>query len=297
MFMQQALPGFQLGEKELLKNAMALPIETKISLAIKLLKGHEEIAISANENGYWLAFSGGKDSIVIKELARMAGVKFKPVYNQTTIDPPELVRFIQKEHADVEWNRPEKNLIWKMTDKSNGPPTRLARWCCEIYKEHGGTGWVKIIGVRAAESPRRAAQWRQVQANRNGGAIVCPILYWTDADIWQFIKKQNLKYCSLYDEGFKRLGCVGCPMSGPEGIKRDFARWPGFERLWKIGFQRYWARWKGVPRRDGDDRWIERFQSWEEFYTWWTSREAWAPADGCQMSLQFSGGDNEPDTQ
>jgi len=279
--------------KECLKKAQSRPLSDKIDAALRFLCLYESIALANHSDGYYLAFSGGKDSIVMKELARIAGVKHVCYYNQTTIDPPELVRFIQTEHPEVRWNRPEMNLVMKMTDKSHGPPTRLARWCCEIYKEHGGDGRVKLIGVRAAESPRRAAHWRKVIPNRNSGTILCPILYWTDEDIWAFIRMRNLPYCSLYDEGFKRLGCVGCPMSGKKGAARDFARWPGFERLWKIGFQRYWARWKGAPRRDGKPRWIERFSCWEELWDWWVSREKWQEKEVCQGLAQLEPAGNE----
>lgn len=278
--------------KRIMAVAMAAPLAEKVQRAIEFLQFHEILANQNHEEGYYLAYSGGKDSTVMLALAKMAGVRFQAYYNQTTIDPPELVRFIQQQ-KNILWNRPEKNLIWRMTDKSSGPPTRLARWCCEIYKEHGGTGRIKLIGVRAAESPRRAAQWREVIPNRNGGTILCPILYWTDEDVWTFIHHFALPYCSLYDEGFKRLGCVGCPISGPEGTKRDFARWPGFERLWKLGFQAYWKAWKGVPRRDGNPRWIERFDRWEDLWEWWTSRKAWKKADECQGQArleQMSGG-------
>jgi phosphoadenosine phosphosulfate reductase len=272
-------------EKQLILQAQAVPLEVKVRKAILLLRSYEEMA---GPDGYYLAFSGGKDSIVIKELARLAGVRFEPVYNQTTIDPPELVRFIREKHPETRWNVPPKNLIMRMEDSALGPPTRVNRWCCKEYKETGGNDRVIIIGVRAAESPRRAATWKQVTANRNGGHIVCPILYWTDSDVWLFIHQQALPYCSLYDEGFTRLGCVGCPMGNQ---RRDFRRWPGFERLWKIGFQRYWDRWKGVPRRDGKPRWIERLPNVEALWNWWITGERYDPNAGCQNEFAWSGED------
>ena len=61
----------------------------------------ERLRIYEPPEGYYLAFSGGKDSIVIKKLAEMADVKYDVHYNVTTIDPPDLVRFIRKHHKDV----------------------------------------------------------------------------------------------------------------------------------------------------------------------------------------------------
>jgi phosphoadenosine phosphosulfate reductase len=290
MRQQQALPGMELSYADQLKQAQSLPLERKVELSIALLKAYEPMAMEFSPDGYYLAFSGGKDSIVIKQLAIMAGVKFKAWYNQTTIDPPELIYYIKEHHAEVEWNRAKICLPFMMAEKAKGPPTRLNRWCCEKYKEGGGNGMVKIIGVRAAESPRRADQWREIVPNRKKGHIVCPILYWTDDDIWGFIRQQNLPYCCLYDEGFTRLGCIGCPMSGVAGVERDFARWPRFKRLWEIAFEKYFNKWKDVPRRDGKERWLKRFADWRQMWEWWISRKAMGNGEGCQASNLFPGG-------
>lgn len=67
----------------------------KVQTAIERLKVFEP------EEGYYLAFSGGKDSVVVKALANMAGVKYDAHYNVTTVDPPELVQFIKEKHPDV----------------------------------------------------------------------------------------------------------------------------------------------------------------------------------------------------
>lgn len=136
-----------------------MSLKEKIELAYAFLRGNE---VLHGGKGYYLAFSGGKDSIVCKQLCIEAGVKFDAHYNNVTIDPPELIYYIKKHHPEVHWNQPKKNLIMSMEEECQGPPTRLARWCCEIYKEQGGIGRARIIGVRAAESPRRAAQWKQI---------------------------------------------------------------------------------------------------------------------------------------
>ena len=76
----------------------------KVQIAIDRLKAFEPA------DGYWLAFSGGKDSVVIKRLAQMAGVKFEAHYSVTSVDPPELVRFIKDVHPDVSFDIPrDKN--------------------------------------------------------------------------------------------------------------------------------------------------------------------------------------------
>lgn len=92
------LPGYEPSEADLVEQALAQPLTRKIELAIATLREYEAMALKLNERGYWLAYSGGKDSDVILELAKMAGVKYRAVYNVTTIDPPELVLYIKREH-------------------------------------------------------------------------------------------------------------------------------------------------------------------------------------------------------
>jgi hypothetical protein len=137
-------------------------------------------------------------------------------------------------------------ILDEMVRKLN-PPTRRGRWCCEKYKEHGGDGKAKVMGVRIAESARRAGLWKPINNNKNGGLILAPIAYWTDEDVWEFHELRGIPHCCLYDEGFKRLGCIGCPLAGPEGQKRDFERWPKFEALWRKGFHKIWEQGHGKP--------------------------------------------------
>lgn len=269
------LLGYPATQDELYQAAIRMPLDRKIAQAIALIQEMEQSALNLSPSGYYVAFSGGKDSVVMAELFHMAGVKHTLNYNITTIDPPELIRFMRLNYPDLLWHRAEKKTIpQKMVDKSYGPPTRLARWCCEIYKESGGNGLFSSIGVRAEESKRRKGLWKQITKNNRGGMFLCPILYWTEKNIWQFIKENSLPYCSLYDEGFQRLGCIGCPLAGPKNQAMEFKRWPRYEALWKRGFQLYWDTWKGVPRRDGKPRWIERMETVDELWGWWISGKA-----------------------
>jgi phosphoadenosine phosphosulfate reductase len=251
--------------------ALAVPLQEKIESAIGLIRLYEQQALTLSDDGYFVAFSGGKDSIVMAKLFEMAGVKHQLWYNLVTIDPPELVQFIKKEYPYARWNRPKQgNLPKYMINKSAGPPTRLNRWCCEIYKEQGGKGLLRATGVRASESARRKGTWQQITMHRiDKTPIMCPILYWTDADVWQFIRDNNMPYCSLYDEGFKRLGCIGCPMAGGRRAA-DFKRWPKYEAMWKSGFQLFWDKYHGTLRKDGKDRvWLNKLETVDDLWNWW----------------------------
>lgn len=286
--MTDLLPTFEPTAADMVRHAMALPLETKIDIAVRLLKSHESIALSHSPDGYFVAFSGGKDSQVIAELCRMAGVRYTLNYSVTSLDPPELVRFIRREYPATIWHRQPKALLTKLLDKSNGPPTRKQRWCCELYKENGGSGLVKVIGVRAAESKRRAGLWKQVNSNRRTGVIVCPIVYWTDSDVWSFHRLRGLPHCELYDQGFRRLGCIGCPMAGRKETRREFDRWPRYETLWKRAIFAHWHLWHGVPRLDGESRYVDGFATPEAYWRWWVSRVRKESPSGCQMEFLFT---------
>ena len=272
----------------LYRMALAVPLQEKIESAIGLIRLYEQQALALSDDGYYVAFSGGKDSIVMAKLFEIAGVKHQLWYNLVTIDPPELVQFIKKEYPHVGWNRPKQgNLPMNMKNKSYGPPTRIARWCCEIYKEQGGAGKFKAIGVRAAESARRKGSWLQITTHRTDKTpIMCPILYWTDKDIWQFIRQNEMPYCSLYDEGHTRLGCIGCPLSGPTGMARDFKRWPKYEAMWRRGFDAFWKKYKGTKTRYGKDRSLEKFPTQEDLWEWWVSGKAYeGDVPDCQLTF------------
>ena len=105
----------------------------KVKIALDRIRTFEP------EEGYYVAFSGGKDSCVVLDLVKRAGVKFDAHYNLTTVDPPELVRFVKKEHPEVEIDRPKKSM-WQLIEQHLGPPTRVVRFCCGDLKESQGGG-------------------------------------------------------------------------------------------------------------------------------------------------------------
>lgn len=133
----------------------------KVDKAIMRLQTYEP------EEGYYLCFSGGKDSCVIKALADMAGVKYDAHYSVTSVDPPELVYFIKDKYPDVEFEYTRDKdgnrvTMWNLIPKKKMPPTRIARYCCAQLKETGGKGRLKITGVRWAESARRKRSHSEV---------------------------------------------------------------------------------------------------------------------------------------
>lgn len=86
--------------------------------AIRLLKEHKPT---------FGCFSGGKDSVAIKEIARIAGINVEWHYHKTTIDPPELVKFIKKYHSDVIFDRPKYGNFFNRMIERGVFPTRRVR--------------------------------------------------------------------------------------------------------------------------------------------------------------------------
>jgi phosphoadenosine phosphosulfate reductase len=109
-------------------------LNEKVQASIQRMKVFEP------PEGYLLAFSGGKDSVVLKALADMSGVKYTAHYNVTSVDPPELVRFIREKYPDVAWEYPRYNdgkriTMWNLIPRKYLPPTRVVRYCCSNLKE------------------------------------------------------------------------------------------------------------------------------------------------------------------
>lgn len=222
--------------------------------------------------GYYGLFSGGKDSVALKELARQAGVKVDWHYNLTTIDPPELVRFIRREHPDVEWTKPRHGNFFRRAAEKKGFPTRIVRWCCDEYKESTNpTGRVLLMGIRAQESAARSSGWGLVSTRRRISTLaVNPLYLWEAEDLWDYIHSNGVAYSELYHEGFHRLGCIGCPMARYASRRHEFDRWPKYEERWKYVFRRTWERRTGSTQRGGRPWFGDAFFSrWEEMWHWW----------------------------
>lgn len=77
------------------------------------------------------------------------------------------------------------------------------------------------------------------QCYRTRKTLVNPIVDWEDDDVWEYLNDvAKVPHCRLYDEGFKRLGCIGCPMGRKSGMEKEFARWPKYKTLYLKAFEK-----------------------------------------------------------
>jgi phosphoadenosine phosphosulfate reductase len=244
---------------------MSLIVDTLEGTIDRVAVSIERIQAFVPEDGYYVAFSGGKDSQVVLDLVRRSGVDYDAHYNWTTVDPPELARFIRTEYPEVTWHKPEMTM-WQLIVKKRFPPTRFRRYCCEYLKEGGGAGRFVVTGVRAAESVRRSKRGMVESCRRDGARrLLHPIIDWSTEDVWQYIRERGLAYCSLYDEGFTRLGCVMCPMQNPKPMRAEAERWPKIAAAYRRAINRAFdAKEAGLSPEAG-------FQSGDQMYEWWIS--------------------------
>jgi len=243
----------------------------KVETAIALLRACEP------PEGYYGAFSGGKDSCVIKHLAGQASVKVDWHYCVSPIDPKEVQDFIKQYHPDVQWDYHARG-FWKIVSEYKGLPTRKGRWCCAVIKEAGGLNRTLIVGNRAEEGTNRKKQKCFQKHPKVEKIFVSPILTWTSGEVWEYIGVNNIKVCSLYSEGLRRLGCVLCPFA--RDVEFEIKRFPKIARLWRLACDRI------VERRLAKGK--DDFKTGEELWLWWLDRDA-KRHDKQQLSLEDTG--------
>lgn len=270
----------------------------KVDCAVRILREYEGLALEQDPRGYMVGYSGGKDSTVLAQIFREANVKHFLFHNMTGIDPPELVYFKRRQFA--QWRdeglmcvdmKPPESLI-QILRRKKSIPSRMKRFCCEGLKEYKKPDFINCIGsygVRKAESINRSNRRNELEIIKKAKDYrlfsfdnhenrrqfetcyatgfrevrINPVAFWEDTDVWDFIHDRKLPYCELYDEGFCRLGCVGCPMAG-DGRKQEFDRWPGLRRVWEIAFRAVWE-----AREAAGMGWWRGISSISDLWDWW----------------------------
>ena len=215
-------------------------LQKKVDRAIRLLRSIPQ------DGEIELSYSGGKDSDVILELAKMAGIPNRAIYKNTTIDPPGTIAHAREVGAEV--IHPQKTFFQLISEK--GFPSRFRRFCCSELKEYKICDRA-IQGIRRSESRKRAERYKEPEMCRVYSAkekvkVYLPILEWTDQDVAEFIKGLNIKCHPLYykDGQFdvtRRLGCVGCPLTSKKKRIQVFKENPKMLKAWIRAGQKYFT--------------------------------------------------------
>lgn len=229
--------------------------------SIKLIKG-----LYDNNRENIIAFSGGKDSIVLYYLAKETGLNFFYKHSNTTIDPPGHLRFIRENYPDVEIINPRYS-FFKLVEKY-GLPTRHRRFCCQHLKEYVGKGCKVFEGLRIDEGIKRGKRLSELKEPEQCDTRIkdkihaYPILQWKQTDIWDYINKNKYPYPELYDQGFDRMGCVGCPLANQKQRIRKYKMFPKY----------VYATIKAINKNIQAGKSLSKFfaDPYEAFY-WWIS--------------------------
>lgn len=255
-----------------------MDVEDKIKWAKKLVK-----AICSRHN-YKLAFSGGKDSVVLSWLTKIAGVHAPLVYNNTTIDPPGTINFCRRMGATI--NQPRYTFL-ELVEKK-GYPTMFRRFCCEYLKEKYIADYL-LTGVRKSESVKRNKLYcsfedRYEYTKKQATIRLHPLLYFTNEDIEYIVNTYQLECHPLYydHEGRfhveRRLGCIGCPLQGDRGVADWKANPKLLIQLCKAG-NKFHARMGRSPRDSYENLVYNLFYSNHGFDKFEKSFKGMFPAD------------------
>lgn len=196
-----------------------------------------------------------------------------------------------------------KETMWQLIVRKLTPPTRLIRYCCAELKETYGYGQKTATGVRRAESASRknnqgiitivnpTKELKDKVDNENftltnkGGVVlnldnsetrdayeycyrtrktlINPLIDWTDADIWEYIRNENIEVNPLYECGHTRVGCIGCPMAGKHRYIQ-FEMYPTYEGAYKTAF--------GKMLESRKAKGLKNMQIWADadaVFRWW----------------------------
>lgn len=277
--------------------------------AIERIRTGSEMSLSYYGKPLVCTYSGGKDSDVMLELFRRAGVPFEVHHSHTTADAPQTVRHIRETFrglerqgikCDIDYHAlPEGSRVtmWNLIPRKLMPPTRRVRYCCSILKETGCANRMIATGVRWDESRSRGGRDsfesiarrkedavrvsdEQMLLTDNGDrrrlfercemkakTVVNPIIDWNDCEVWDFYRNECRCHNPLYDMGFSRVGCIGCPMAGK-------ARWAEFREFskYKDMYIRAFDRMLDARKDKGLEYKNDMCNEWkrgEDVFLWW----------------------------
>jgi len=187
---------------------------------------------------FYVAFSGGKDSVVTLDIVSraLAHNDFKVLFGDTGMEFPDTYKLVDKieqwcYEEGIEFFRAHSELQPEYTWMKFGPPTQTMRWCCSVHKSTPQILLLRAMtnkpnfrgmaftGVRGDESASRSEYESVSKDEKVKGQYSChPILEWNTAELYLYIYGRNLFLNEAYKKGNSRAGCLVCPLAAGKNM-------------------------------------------------------------------------------
>ena len=269
--------------------------------AMERLRFAAEMSLRVYKQPLVITYSGGKDSDVLLHLAGNAGIQYEVLHSLTTADAPETVHHVLDVFRRLELTgvkcdinahvRPDgtRTTMWNLIPRKLMPPTRMVRYCCAELKESSGKNRWIATGVRWAESAKRKQRGVMETIHKNkekrlilmddndegrmlmescqlkGTRTVNPIIDWKDSDVLGYCSAEEITMNPLYACGWKRVGCIGCPMAGKHRYA-EFKRYPKIKAAYIRAFDRMLLEREKRGKAEGPMRWGT---TGTDVFHWW----------------------------
>lgn len=302
------------------KFSLSAGLTEKVIESIQIIRLGAKMSQRYYRKPLYIAYSGGKDSEVLADLAIKSDMDIEFVHSHTTADAPETVYHVREQfkkwremgyQCTVIWPtyKGKRVSIWSLINQTQMLPTHKRRFCCSLLKETGGQHRLVALGVRRAESIKRRAveafrtsnyvikknlaetaevYWEDVlgypygecqmikMAKRHKKILCSPLLNWEEEDVWEYIRSTGIAYNPLYDQGFTRVGCIGCPLAGSKNMHKEFERWPKYERLYRKAcdniFQTRTSKGSSFCIKTDDGQYIPA-KNGDDIFDWWVNNQ------------------------
>lgn len=239
------------------------------------------------------------------------------------------------EYIDQDGNK-KRVTMWNLIPQRGIAPTRLARYCCSQLKESGTPNRLAALGVRGGESVKRQGRdvfgvrggsYREATffsldhtaevyeesktrdavwdcklieiMRKNGDTVVNPIYDWTDRDVWEYIRQEGIETNPLYEKGYSRIGCIGCPMGSYKQKLKEFSDYPTYKRAYIRAFDKMVEKLKAKQKKDGAKRELE-WNNGQDVFDWWVQEDKYGAIKGQQTigaDLTEKGATNNDETK
>ena len=202
-----------------------------------------------------ISFSGGKDSTVTTDLAvkALSDPSLVHIFGDTTLEFPLTIAYVERYH------KANPRCIFKVARNKDqdfyevcrdiGPPARMMRWCCSMFKTgpithvlnnlYRDTNILTLYGIRKCESVSRS-KYNRVEDSADSikiqkQKVASPIFFWKDIDIWLYLLGEDVDFNDAYRLGYDRVGCWCCPNNNVRAqflahiyMPEQYERWRSF---------------------------------------------------------------------